>query len=214
MAKREPKPTRAQKIEAAKKAGVETKKPTPRRQNGKKPEAPTSVVTPKVPIQQDQSKVTPADNVTSMVARAGKPKLVASYAQILAHRKPVIDKVKGVVKQINASYAESDRDDRDAQHERYELADTTLDWLIDLFDHNGYSNPGDRLVFAWLMFDLLRPIGHRTIQVCDLVEKTFHLRGQVLSDKGLGSEIKHRREQQKKRREQQGDKSSGNRQAA
>ncbi len=194
-------PTRAQKVEAAAKAAVEgDKKPiTPRRQGISKKSEPKADVPTEVVVKQPA----PDNNVTSMVPRAGKPKLTAGYARLFAHRKPVVDKVQAAIATIAKSYAESDRDDRNAQHQRYELADETLDYLIEQFDHNGFSNKGDRLAFAWLMFDLLRPIGHRTDEVCDLIEDTFKEHRQVLSEKGLGLEIARRREKQQQRRQEQ-----------
>jgi hypothetical protein len=139
-------------------------------------------------------------SVTSMVARAGRPKLIASYATLVAHRAPIVSRVKTGLGAIQDSY---DKDGKAGHHDRSELAHEVLDELIELFDHNGFSNNGDRLVFAWLMFDCLKPIGHRTDEVCDLVEKTFGLRAQALSEHGLGLEISRRRERQQKRREEQ-----------
>ena len=142
------------------------------------------------------------DNVTSLVSRAGRPKLVASYQALVTHRAPVVARVKGAITEIERSYAESDRDDRDAHHKRADLANEMLDYLVEQFDHNGFSNPGDRLVMAWLMFSLLKPIGHRTTEICDLIEKTFHLRNQAISDHGLGCEIKRRRHRQHARQQE------------
>ncbi len=143
------------------------------------------------------------DNVTSMVKRAGRPKIIASYQTLSQHRMPVVARVKAAIAVIQQSYAEHDKDDRDARDARHELSDETLDYVVDCFDQNGFSNSSDRLVFAWLMLDLLKPIGHRTDEILNLIEKTFTLRDQVLSEKGLGAEIKRRRERQQKRREEQ-----------
>lgn len=203
MAKREKSLTRAQKIAASKQANQDTQKSAPRRQGTAKAKSEAKT---EVPAEQLAPKPTEVGTVTSMVSRAGRPTLSASYVQILAHRKPVVDRVKVVIATIAQSYRDSDKDDRDARNQRYELADETLDYLIDCFDNNGFSNPGDRLVFAWLMLDLLGPIGHRTDEILDLIEKTFHLRGQKISGKGLGHEIARRRERQQKRREDNGNK--------
>ena len=139
-------------------------------------------------------------SVTSMVARAGRPKLIASYATLVKHRAGLVDRVRATIDTIRQSYAENDQDDHRARSERRDLADEALDYLIARFDQNGFSNTSDRLAMAWLMLDLLKPIGHRTDEVLDQIEKTFHLRGQRLSRQGLGSEIMHRRARQIERR--------------
>jgi len=99
-----------------------------------------------------------------------KCKLMTTYQAATAHRTDLDARVRGVLTKIQDSYA---YDGKPGADERREIADETLDYIVERFDRNGYSNRWSRVAMARHMLDLLRPIGARSNEIVNLLEKTF-----------------------------------------
>ncbi len=113
---------------------------------------------------------TRAQKIAAAKITSIKCKLMTTYQTATAHRADLDARVRGVLAKIQDSYA---YDGKSGADERQEIADETLDYIIERFDRNGYSNRWSRVAMTRHMLDLLRPIGARSNEVVNLLEKTF-----------------------------------------